>query len=183
MTAAFSLFNRIGLDTLFGSDDGDGGISVWLFALLAFISGIASLLGGKLFRRKSSRKEGEVSIYYRGKSIVLKAMVDSGNLLKEPISGKNCIVVDMESVKDLFPNGIIKSNGQISEDIVKRIRVIPTASVNGEGMLYAFRADNVKVNLGRGWCDADVYIALCKLRNHADGVKALIPSELAFCTI
>ena len=54
MTVSFTFFNKIGLDKMFGTDEGGGGISVWLFALLALLSGVASLLGGRFFKKKSS---------------------------------------------------------------------------------------------------------------------------------
>ena len=180
MTVAFTIFNKIGLDKLFGYDEG-GGISVWLFALLALISGVVSLVGGNIFKKNSSRREGEVCISYGGKSVLLHALVDSGNFLKEPISGKKCIVADIDSIKEIFPRGTDRSNWQSNDALAERIRVIPVSSVNGKGMLYAFRPDSVRVNMGKGWCETDVYIAVSDLKSNAGGACALIPSEIAFC--
>lgn len=178
MTALFSLFNRIGLSALMkGENDGDS-MSVWLFALLAAISGVASLLGGRFFRKKSSRRQGKVKIIVGEKSVLLTAMCDSGNLLREPISNKACIVVDKDAAASLFSRKIDKISGKEAE----RIRVIPTRTVNGEGMLYALRADSVSLNMGKGWCEVDAFVAFGEIKNGENGVRALIPSELAFGT-
>jgi len=185
MTSLFSIFNRLGVDKLFGESESGDGISVWLFALLAFISGILSLMGGRLFRKKSARREGEIYISFKGKSVIIKSICDSGNLLKEPISAKMCIVADADAICSVLPNDVVSmiKNGKgidISSDVAERIRVIPTSTVSGEGMLYAFRPDSVRLNMGKGWCEVDAYIAICELGKNADGAKALVPSELVF---
>ena len=185
MTVLFSIFNRLNVYKLFGDGGGGDGISVWLFALLALISGALSLLGGNVFRKKSSRKEGELCITFNKKSITLKAMCDSGNLLKEPVSSKMCIVVDTDAVIPIFPisarDKIKAGNGlDASCAIADRIRVIPISTVSGESMLYAFRADSVRLNMGKGWSELDVYVAFGKLGSTADGAKALVPSEVVF---
>ena len=51
MSALFVFFNRIGLDRLLGSEEDADGISVWLFALLAFLSGIGAMCGGSVFKK------------------------------------------------------------------------------------------------------------------------------------
>ena len=55
MTALFNLFNKIGLDGLFGTEAGSDSISVWLFAALAAISGIVAALGGRFFKKRAVR--------------------------------------------------------------------------------------------------------------------------------
>jgi len=184
MTVLFSLFNKLGFDKLADGTDVSDGLSVWLFALFAAISGMLSFFGGKLFKKKSARKYGEVKISYGGRSVILRGLCDSGNLLREPISAKLCIVADARLMNEIFSQksaDLIK-DGRISELDIKdagRIRIIPAETVNGDGMLYAFRADRVSIDMGKGWCDVDVYIAFSNLELSEDGVRALIPSELA----
>ena len=185
MTALFSIFNRLKIDKLFDGAEGGDGISVWLFALLAFISGVLSLLGGRLFRKRSSRKEGMLCVSFNKRSVTLRAICDSGNLLKEPISAKMCIVVDTESVLSILPNNArdkIREGKEIDTScgIAQRMRVIPISTVSGEGILYAFRPDSVKINMGNGWSEVDVYIAFGEINKGSDGAEALIPSEIAF---
>ena len=185
MTTLFSFFNRIGLDKLLGSQEDADGISVWLFAILAIIGGGASLLGGRFFRKKSSRRNGEVKIHYGEKNVCFKAFCDSGNLLTEPISSKPCIIVEKREMEKILPYGIVKmirsgmADG-LSEEEKRRVRVIPASTVGGDGLLYAVRMDDIQVNMGKGWSRSDAFVAFGSIGNNADGAKALLPSSVAF---
>ena len=185
MTVLFSFFNKIGLDKVLQGDGESDGISVWLFALLAVISGFAALIGGKFFRKKSSRVQGEVEIRCGEKSVKLKALCDSGNLLKEPISGKSCIVVDRKETLFLLPDTLRKTVIGEAVDVkeaymLSSLRIIPTATVGGEGILYAIKADSLMINMGNGKKEVDAFVAFGELDKNKDGIKALVPSELAF---
>lgn len=184
MTVLFSFFNKLGLDKLVGGEQTSDGISVWLFALLAAISGALSFFGGRIFKKKSSRKYGSVRVSYRGRRVSFGALCDSGNLLREPISAKPCIVADVRLMDEIFSPlsaRAIKSGQLFELDATDsgRIRVIPAETVNGGGLLYALRADSVSIDMGRGWCEVDAYIAFSSV-DIGDAARALIPSELAF---
>ena len=177
MTVLYSFFNRLGLYRLVGEEDAGDGISVWLFALLAAVSGVMSLLGVKTFRKKASRLRGQVEITFGGRKIKLDAICDSGNMLSDPISGKPCIVVDKRAVSEAFPLRIEKMiNGEMGA--AGRIRIIPVHTVSGGGIVYAVRADSLRVNMGKGWWAVDALVAISEL-DGAQGAKALIPSSLA----
>ena len=185
MTALFALFNRMGLDSLLNgnSADTDDGISVWLFAVFAIISAFLTLVGGKFLRRKSLRQEGMVEIAYRGKSVSLPCVCDSGNLLREPISQKLCIVAELDALRPILTRELYESasRGDISalDGIdASRVRVIPTQSAVGSAMLVGLRADRVYVDIGDVKTEFDVYIAISKEKLLLKGVKALVPSEL-----
>ena len=183
MTALFSLFNRLGVDRLLGDETDGDGISVWLFAFLTLISAVVSLCGIKLFKRKSSRLIGQLEIVYANKSVTLKALCDSGNMLIEPISSRPCIVAESKEVKKILPVGMLdmiekgRTEG-ISERDRARLRVVPAQTVSGGGILYAIRFDSVRLNMGGGWIESDAYIALCTLGNGPEGAQALVPSSL-----
>ena len=185
MTALFSLFNKLGLDKALGSGEDADGISVWLFVLLAAISGGAALFGGRFFKKKSSRTEGIVKIAYKGKNITLKAICDSGNLLTDPISSKPCVIADRAEIEKILPAQMANALrvGKIESlrfDDAARVRVVPTQTVNGGGILYAIKADNLMIDVGKGMREVDALVALGTIGQSADGAKALIPSSLAF---
>ena len=187
MTALFNLFNKIGLDKLFGDSGGGDGISVWLFAILAVISGIISAVGGRFFKRRSARRQGSVEISYGGAVLKLPCLLDSGNLLREPISHLPCIVVDIESVKTLFPRSLIEAvkKGDITRlrmQEASRIRMISASTATGESVMYGIRVDSVMLDLGKGAAEVEAYVVLSKDKISVKGIKALVPSELAFGT-
>ena len=185
MTALFNLLNRMGFSELVTNDSEGDGISVWLFALLAIASALFTLVGGRSFRRHSAIRSAEVLVRYGGNEKKLRAIVDSGNLLREPISGRACIAVDADVLSGLVPSPVIQAahNGKIGalegvgETFSKNVRLVPAHTATGEKLMIALRADSVMIDTGKGGYESDAYLVLSKL-DAPSGVEALVPSEL-----
>ncbi len=184
MTALFTLFNRAFVLDGVEPSEGDG-ISVWTFFLLALISGLLTLLGGRFFRKKTAQTRASISVSYRGKTVRLTALTDSGNLLREPLSGKPCIIADLAAMSSLLPREVIlaarndpTSIEKISPQHAKSLRMIPANTAAGRGILLGLRAEKITVDCGKGEKVVDATIALSDLGASADGSDALLPSEL-----
>lgn len=183
MTAIFNLLNKADIPLESGASDG---ISVWAFAFLAAVSGFLTFLGGRFFRRKSGQRCAEIEVVYNGKSARLSAMTDTGNLLREPISGKPCLIADISSLSGIIPeklasaarDGKISSLGKLSQSDSKNVRIIPIKTALGDGILIAIRAERVTINTGKGAKSVDAFVALSDIKNSADGREALLPSEI-----
>ncbi len=182
MTAMFLLLNRLELPL--GDIEGDG-ISAYVLALLALVSAIASYLWGKVFRRRTSLKHTTVYIELDGRSVTLRGLCDSGNLLCEPISGKPCIVADTKALEPCLPEDILKMSrsGGLDSQIsagksARRLRLIPTATATGDGVLIALRADKIYLGEGSGRREVDALVALSILGESADGASALVPTAI-----
>ncbi|MBR6782328.1 MAG: sigma-E processing peptidase SpoIIGA [Clostridia bacterium] len=186
MTGLYHLLNRAGAADIlpFLTEGGDGPTS-WLFLILAIIGGGLSLLGGRLARRAGRVSFCTVTVELDGKQVALRGMVDSGNLLRDPIGGRVVICAERSA---LFPilspalrqvaEGVSPHRAPLSPSESKRVRVIPTATATGSGLLYGFVPDRVSLanesdNHRR---EVDAVIAMTHI--HTDGVKALVPSEL-----
>ena len=184
MTALFWLFNRSKLFEGATVEEGDG-LSVWTFFLLALISAAITLLGGRFFRKKTAQVSATVSVSYGGRTLRLQAMSDSGNLLRDPLSGKPCIIADLSAMRELLPNEILFAAKNASTSIEKippphrkRVRIIPARTAAGEGILLGIRAEKITLDCGKGEREIDAILALTDLGNSADGHQALLPSEL-----
>lgn len=183
MTALFYFFNRMGLDRLLGSEEDADGVSVWLFALIAIAGAIGTAFGGRLMRKKATRRACRVSITLGGRTVTLDGICDSGNLLREPISALPCIIIDPEYFDELIGRGdaravIDRRIEDLSEGICRRVRVIPMRTVGGESVGYGIRADRVRVELGRETRSVEAFILAANEPISADGARALVPSEL-----
>ena len=179
MTALFHLFNRLPLPLENGDSDG---ISVWIFALLAIAGGLITHLCGRFFSGRGSRKHVTVVMEYEHHTCTLTALCDTGNLLREPISGKPCIVVDCDRLRGLLPADLLTAakheetpSATLLSRYAGRIRLIPAHSATGARMLLAFRTDHLTVDSGRGPHEVDALVVLSPLASTAD---ALIPPEL-----
>lgn len=111
-------------------------------ALLAYVISVAAI---RIYNNKIGKKELYcVTVFKDKREFKFFAFADSGNNLKEPFSDFSVIVAD----KSLFEN-------------IECPRIIPFSSIGGEGVLYAFKPDNVKISSSFGECEiSDVYIAL-----------------------
>ena len=185
MTAIMNMMNLLGLSGI--SDKNEDGMPVWLFALIAVISGAATLGGGKFFRQKQSERTADIEITFLGKSIKLSAICDSGNFVRDPISGKSVVVADVKRLSSALPDPVIravKTNdtsvlSELSYESAKKLRLVPTKTATGGGMLFAFIPDRLTVMLPGGDIhEVDALFAPINLAGNAKGFDALIPPEL-----
>lgn len=116
----------------------------------------------KVVKGKISKKDMfcEVQIFFQDKSVTIKAMIDTGNLLKDPISGMPVVVVEAKQLEKLIPtsmienlNKIVSGEEQIQVDEIdteysSKFRVIPFSSLGKQnGLLLGFKADKLVILL------------------------------------
>ena len=66
----------------------------------------------------------------------------------------------------------------LSENIARKIRLIPTKTATGEGILLALRADKIFVGEGKDEREVNAMLAVCELGESNEGCQALVPAEL-----
>ena len=130
---------------------------VLLGAILALIIIKISL---KIIKTKINTKDMycDVKITLNNKQIETKAMIDTGNLVKEPITNTPVMIVESTLLYEIIPKEILNNieeilNGnldKISEDVQKnyisKLRYIPFKSLGKEnGMLLGIKADELEV--------------------------------------
>ena len=181
MTALYSFLNRLHLpwETL----EGDG-LSVWAFALLTAVAGVATLRGGRLLGLSHKTKSVTLEATVFGKAVVLRAMVDSGNLLRDPVSGRSVIVADADKLMSVLPPSLKNAcrSGDATEWLrspayAHRIRLIPTQGATGHTLLPAIMPERLRLTEGKESRDADYLIAAAPLGKSVDGFDALIPPD------
>ncbi len=186
MTALFNLLNTLELPLELLETNSEG-IPVWLFALLAAVSGAATLAGGRFFREKQSEKSARIEITLEGRTVSLYAVCDNGNLLRDPVSGKCVIIGDLSALRRILPDEIIKAVrendasyiSKLPPEYARRVRLIPASSIGGVSMLYAFSADRIKVAGEDGEMhETDALFAPSTIGSSAKGYEALLPPEL-----
>lgn len=135
-------------------------------ALLGGIVGfIITYIAFKIVKTKLRKKDilYSIEITLQEKKLSIKAMLDTGNLLKDPISGMPVIVVEKEQLYSLLPiqllNHIEEWIGgdetflsQMEEkELVTRFRMIPFSSVGKQnGLMLGFKADQVVIEKEEG---------------------------------
>lgn len=132
-------------------------------AVLGGIVGfVISHIAFKVVKTKMSTKDMycKINIQINQKNVHVKALIDSGNLLKEPISGYPVIVVEKYELVNILPINILDNLKEIlkgnylgkDEDNeleyhVSKFRVIPFSSLGKQnGMLLGIKADKVIIS-------------------------------------
>lgn len=179
MTALYSFLNR--LDLPLESMRGDG-LSAWSFAILSAAAGLATLKGGKFFGFAAKKKYVMIEASLFGKTLCLRALLDSGNLLQDPLSGRSVIVADRRSLRDVIPRKLLEADTQkkltdllSDQEIARRIRLIPVHTAAGESLLPALMPDSLTVLEKQKRYSADHLIAISDLgdrRRDFDAVMA-----------
>ena len=183
MTAIFNLLNRLDLPLNEISDDG---ISTYMFAAVAAVAGAVALRSGQAISKHASVTNCTVTVAVNGKSITLNALSDSGNLVRDPISGRQVILIDRSSLSELVDISIYDSflSGETHNAPVPRaLRLIPINTASGKGMLAASMPDCITISYtdrkGKTlFCHPDAMIAPSDINKSADGYKAIVPSDL-----
>lgn len=113
-------------------------------ALLGGIVGFVVVnIAFKIVKGRISKKDMfcDIEIYFREKKASIKAMIDTGNLLKEPISGMPVIVVEKQELEDIIPRKIIENLNTIltggntneileeAKEYLPKFRVVPFSSL------------------------------------------------------
>jgi len=111
-----------------------------------------------IIKKKINRKSTycNIDVYINGKLATVNALMDTGNFLKEPITGVPVVIVETDSLKDVLPINILENikpiidgKQEITRDldeILSRLRMIPFNSLGKEnGMLLGIKADYLVV--------------------------------------
>lgn len=129
-------------------------------AILGGIIGFVIInLSFKIIKGRINKKSMfcDIEIYLNNKVSNVHALVDTGNLLKEPITGNSVIVVEKEKLYGLISNEILnnveeimyenKSLENLDNEFISKLRLIPFSSLGApNGMLIGIKVDKVKIN-------------------------------------
>ncbi len=181
MTGLYSLLNRMELPL---SELGEDDISVWLFAGLSAISAIVTAFGGRLFSRLGTKKSVTVHAVLFGRELIFSALVDTGNLLCDPISGKGVILVERKKLLAALPAPLCEALTQKAPDAslsnrryLRALRLIPAMGATGERLLPAILPDSVLITAGKETYPADYLLAPADLGDRALGFEGVMPGS------
>ena len=158
-----------------------GDLPVWLFAVLAALSAALTWGIGALIRRRRGVRNCQMKLTFEGKESALDCLVDSGNLLTEPFSGTPVIFVKA-SAAAFLPDDLLAAMtaGAASLDYrtVGRLRLIPSRTVAGDGMIVAAVPEDCRLGTGGEWESKKALVAVDFTDGDFGGFPALVPAVL-----
>ena len=130
---------------------------IMLAAIVAYLVIKISL---KIIKTKLSPKDMYCKIKFKlnGKEVETKAMIDTGNLVKEPITNTPVIIVESSLLYDVLPKEILNNldnilGGNLDEipeeiqnEYIAKLRCIPFTSLGKQnGMLVGIKVEEVEI--------------------------------------
>lgn len=131
--------------------------TVLLAAIVAFIIIIAAFA---IVKTKFSKKDMfcDVEVELNNKKIKTRAMIDTGNLLKEPITNTPVIVLEhtllyecvpkeiLDNLESILGGELVKIPEKVRNEYISKLKLIPFASLGKQnGMLVGIKADSLKI--------------------------------------
>ena len=154
------------------------GIPPMLFVGLTLVIYAGLRLFYRLMNKGASQNcRCEVTVVYGGSIVRARGLVDTGNTLHEPFSGK-CVLVGREEVfGKLFPAEKVLAGAQ-EKAWDKGVRLVPFSSVGGSGVLPAFHPSEITVCTGKTTVRADAYLAVSHQNSFSQDCDVIVPAEL-----
>ena len=122
--------------------------------------------------RGLTRRFAAVELFYRGKRKALTALQDTGNCLRDPISGVSVPVAGADIAWELLgltPDQLAAPVETVQSGKIPGLRLIPYHSVGRRGMLLALQLDRIRIN----GADSSTLLAFAPERLGNDGYQML----------
>ena len=131
--------------------------TIFIGVIIAFLVLISSF---KIIKAKISKNDliCNIKVKIDGEEVKMKAMIDTGNFLKEPITNIPVIIVEQSILKGIISNEILdnidkilggdleKLSIEIKNKYIPKLKIIPFNSIGkSNGMLLGVKADNIEI--------------------------------------
>lgn len=126
----------------------------------AILGTIILVIAFKISKNKMNKKDMfcKVRIQINGKSKNINTMIDTGNMLKEPLTGNPVVIIEKTSLYDLIPKEILNNTEsilggdfskipkEIKEEYISKLKIIPFSSLGKQnGMIIGIKPESIKV--------------------------------------
>ncbi len=139
----------------------------------AAAAGIFSRVRKRTIERES--KTVTINAVYKERAVPLKAFVDTGNMLTEPLSGLGVVFVSTAAAKELLGKDTLDLLNCRGSPLTEKMRIIPAMTAAGPGLFYGIEIDGVTLKGQKKEIKAVVCIARGSL---AYGCAAVIGSGM-----
>ena len=136
-----------------------------------------------MFSNSINQKSARILIEIGDKSLGLDAMIDTGNLVKDPMNMNPVIFIKKAFAEKILPSEVIELSNldSLTPDFRKRIRLVPVTRNSQTHVMTGIRVDRVMVFNGNSKEAIDATIVIDKEEGTFGGYYALAP-YVAVCS-
>jgi len=153
--------------------------------LLAAVGGGLTFFWGVFCKRRASAKRAVLRAVLLGRELRVECMVDTANLLRDPVSGRPVVILSERAAARIFPTALLAAAVKadtaalalLPSELSHRVRLLPAATVTGGGMLMAVAPDLAWVDRGKGEVPCELLLAPASLSVSRGDFEALLPAE------
>ena len=171
------------LKDLLINTEGSANRKALVFSLIILMMIGALRLFIMIFSNSINQKSARVLIELGSKSLGVDALIDTGNLVKDPMNMNPVIFIKKDYAKKIFPNEIIELSNldSLSTEFRKRIRLVPVTRNSQTHVMTGVRVDRVMVFNGNSKEAIEATIVIDKEEGTFGGYYALAP-YVAVCS-
>lgn len=140
------------------------------FSIIKLVSTIIS--------KTKSEKNVSVAIKFKQRRIECDALVDTGNLLVDPIDSTPVMLITQSLADRIIPEGIPQDIHSISEGLKRYVRIIPIRRGKENKIYIGFLPDYVEVKAKKKWESIKLIFVVDKDAIDFGGYNALAPASV-----
>lgn len=140
----------------------------------SLLCGLISFALSRIHEKRSVGRVVEITVCTQDAERTFSAYADTGNLLTEPAGALPVVVLCRDASKNYIPSGVFSADEIMKHsDLARTIRIIPTKSVSGAGVLVGFVPKGVRIKGSLKRC----CVAFSDVEAF-NGTQALLPSNI-----
>lgn len=139
----------------------------------------------KELKHMSSMKK-DISVYINETKIDFRALIDTGNLVKDPISKREVVIISANKLYEFLPKEFQKLDfenidiglfnniiDKFDKNLSHRVRIIPVKQINNSNLVIGIKSDYIKID------DCKIPNVILGLSNfNEDGYNAILNPQL-----
>ena len=173
----FGAFDKLLSDSITEMSGGAVNRKLLLFSVIVLLSIGVFKMFVSAFSSNQTEEYVKTRINFLGKSVVLDAFVDSGNLAVDPMDMRPVLIIKEKYAREIFSKDIIELSDPdlLPKEVRKRIRLLPISRGGHTHVLVGVRVDSVYVG-EESREEISVTVAIDKEGGDFGGYYALMPS-------
>lgn len=171
-----------GMSALMNVMGGFGGGAAELFlygTVLFFILYTVWQVCGGWVKKRLSTKVADVEIFYEGKKAIFAGLIDSGNLLREPLTGYPVVLIKARGLEGMLCAQTLQILKTGMTNGSTRVLAVPVHSGAEKRMLFGFVPDALFITDGKkGKAAVSAVVAVDDVGDSFAGCQCLLPITL-----